>query len=84
MARRPDLVRRHDEDLRRRIQVSNIIHRLHRHLDGEEELSVTRIKAAEILLKKALPDLAQVTHKGDDNAPIKHVFSWGLPEKPQS
>ena len=49
----------HDERTRKKIQVSQIINRLTKHIDGECEMTTTQVRAAEILLKKALPDLSQ-------------------------
>lgn len=45
---------------RKRIQTGQILGRLQRHVNGELELSATQIRAAEILLRKTLPDLANV------------------------
>lgn len=55
---------KHTEITRERIRVGTIISRLHRHVKGELELTATQIRAAEILLKKALPDLTSVEHSG--------------------
>jgi len=51
------------DKVRKRIQVGMIVDRLHRHLEGTLELSPTQIKAAELLLRKTVPDLSamQVT-----------------------
>ena len=56
---------RHDENTRAKIKVGNIITYLQRHLAGECQLSMTQLKAAEILLRKALPDLTSVEHSGE-------------------
>ena len=56
---------RHDEDTRLRIKVGNIITRLQKHVDGEVDMSSTQLKAAEILLRKTLPDLTSVEHSGE-------------------
>ena len=56
---------RHDDNTRAKIKVGNIITYLQRHLHGEVELSATQLKAAEILLRKALPDLTSVEHSGE-------------------
>ncbi len=56
---------RHDAETRLKIQVSNIVTYLYEHLAGNRELSSTQLKAAEILLKKALPDLTSVEHSGE-------------------
>lgn len=51
----------HQEDVRTKIQASQLINVLQNHALGNlEELSPTRLKAIEILLKKTLPDLSQM------------------------
>ena len=62
---------RHQEEVRSKIQTSQLINRLEKHaLDGLE-LSATQIKAIEILLRKNLPDLSQVEISGDPDAPLE-------------
>lgn len=50
----------HQDDVRLKIQASQIINRLQAHLSGEVELSATQLRAAEILLKKSVPDLSAI------------------------
>ena len=52
------------EDHRAKIQTSNLITRLQKGALGEIEVTREQIKAAEILLKKTLPDLKQIEHTG--------------------
>jgi hypothetical protein len=55
-------------DWRDRIRPKLIIAKLMAHLEapaGEEVLSPTQIKAAEILLRKVLPDLKAIEHSGE-------------------
>jgi len=49
---------------RERIKAGKILGRLMRHVEGEIEMSSTQIRAAEILLKKVLPDLSAIEHQG--------------------
>jgi hypothetical protein len=70
MASRKNLY--HHEEVRRKIQTSQLLNRLTAHANGEIELSATQIRAIEILIKKVLPDLSSVTHSGDDDNPIEH------------
>ena len=56
---------RHDENTRLKIKVGNIITCLQKHLFEASKLSPTQLKAAEILLRKALPDLTSVEHSGE-------------------
>ena len=47
----------HDEKTRAKIQTSQIINRLIKLINGEITMSSQQLRAAEILLKKTLPDL---------------------------
>lgn len=49
---------RHDENTRAKIQTSQLINRLYGHVVGKVELSPTQVRAAEVLLRKTLPDLS--------------------------
>ena len=51
------LNRRHQDFVREKIRASQIINHLQNHIDGEVDMSATQLKAAEVLLRKALPDL---------------------------
>lgn len=53
----------HNEQARARIQSSLIIKRLTDHINGDVELSPTQVTAAQILLRKVMPDLS--THHID-------------------
>jgi hypothetical protein len=53
--------RLHQDDVRRKIQASQLINVLQDHaLSGEGEIAPTRLKAIEILLRKSLPDLSAI------------------------
>lgn len=62
----------HQDDVRTKIQVSQLINRLEKHAlsNDETEISASRMKAIEILLRKALPDLSSVELTGDENNPV--------------
>ena len=62
--------------VRQKIQASVLIDRLHKHAEGELEMTPSQIKAAEILLDRSVPKLSQVQHSGDDEQPITHEFRW--------
>jgi hypothetical protein len=67
----------HQEDVRKKIQVSQLLNVLQNHALGEtEELSPTRMKAIEILLRKSMPDMASVTISGDADQPLQHIVTW--------
>jgi hypothetical protein len=76
MAGRP-INKLHQEDVRKKIQVSQLLNVLQNHALGEtEELSPTRMKAIEILLRKSMPDMASVTISGDSEQPLQHIVTW--------
>lgn len=60
----------HPEEVRQKIRTSQLINRLTDFANGKVELSPHQVTAILGLLKKTMPDLATVTHKGDANAPI--------------
>jgi hypothetical protein len=67
------LNRHHTEEIRQKIQASNIIHRLQQHVNGEVELSATQVAAANSLLDRSVPKLSQIQHVGDEEGgPIQH------------
>jgi hypothetical protein len=58
--------------------VAQLINRLTAHASGEVELTPTQVRAIEILLRKALPDLSDM-RLDVDSAPI--TFQFDLPKK---
>jgi hypothetical protein len=67
----------HQEDVRKKIQVSQLLNVLQNHALGiDEDLSPTRMKAIEILLRKSMPDMASVTVSGDSEQPLQHIVTW--------
>lgn len=63
----------HQDEVRARIQTSQLVNRLTDHALGEVELSSTQIRAIEILLKKSIPDLSSVEVSGDEENPLKMI-----------
>lgn len=69
----------HQEDVRLKIKTSQLVNRLQDFaLDGFDpktgapiEIDAQRMKAIEILLRKSLPDLSNVTLAGDADNPIR-------------
>jgi hypothetical protein len=53
------------------IQTHKILKALDKHIDGEREMSNTQVRAAEILLRKVLPDLQGTTLSGDKDNPLQ-------------
>lgn len=54
-------------EARQKIQTTQLINRLQNHGLGKLEMSSTQVRAVEILLKKAVPDLATMVLQGDDD-----------------
>jgi len=51
--------------VRQRIQVGVICDKLAKHIAGKCKMTATQVRAAEILLRKAVPDMASVEHSGE-------------------
>ena len=55
---------KHQDDIREKIQVSNLLTRVHKYAMGEltdDDISSNRLNAIKLLLSKTLPDLSTVT-----------------------
>jgi hypothetical protein len=65
------------DEHRHKIGMSNLISYLRDHAAGKREMSGTQVQAAQILLKKVLPDLAAIEHSGE----VKQTFAVS-PELP--
>lgn len=57
----------HVEVVRRRIRATQLLRRLRKHALGKLEMTATQIKAAEILLRKVVPDTKAIEHTGTVN-----------------
>ena len=64
------------ETWKAKIQAGVILDRLVKHVNGEIEMTASQIKAADILLKKTVPDLARTEVTGADGEPQQHVIKW--------
>ena len=53
------------DEHRRKIGISNLVTYLEDHVAGKREMSATQVQAANILLKKVMPDLAAIDHSGE-------------------
>ena len=63
----------HQEEVKAKIQASQLINRLNNHIDGKVEMSPTQLDAAKFLLNKVIsnaPTDSTVEHKG------KVGFKW--------
>ena len=59
---------RHQDDVRRKIQASQLVNRLTNHALGKLEkkpMDATQVSAALGLLRKCVPDLSAMEHSGD-------------------
>ena len=75
------LRKRHQDEIRSKIQVSQLVNVLTNHALDEKsqtEISPTRMKAIEILLKKSLPDLSSTEITGDSEQPISIKVVTGI------
>jgi hypothetical protein len=74
------LHKRHQEEVRTKIQTSQLVNVLQNHALGlsENEITPTRMKAIELLLKKSLPDLSSTEITGDSEQPVIHKIITGI------
>ena len=66
---------RQQEQTRAAIQTSQLINRLQGFALGEPDIEIDagRLKAIEVLLRKALPDLSSIEISGDEDNPLAVV-----------
>lgn len=72
------LNKHHADEVRAKIQASNIIHRLQQHVNGDIEMSPTQVAAANSLLDRSVAKLQQIQHAGHDGGPLQ--ITWPLPQ----
>lgn len=65
---------------RERIKSGVILSRLEQAALGEIEMTPAALKAAEIVLRKTLPDLARTEVTGDEGGPQELVIRWKEPK----
>lgn len=63
----------HQDDVRAKIQASQLVNRLEKQALGEVELTRNQIDAIKILLGKVLPDLKAIELTGDPDSPVEVV-----------
>ena len=68
----------HTDEIRAKIQASQLINRLTDHAFDKVELSSTQLKAIEILLRKSVHDLSTVQLTGQDGGPVETVIKIEL------
>lgn len=57
------------------IRVSMLMGRLYGHALGDNDMSQSQIKAAQIVLSKLVPDLNRAEHTGEQGGPIEHSLT---------
>ena len=55
----------HDAQTRAKISTSQLVNRLMKHAKGEVKMDHSQVRAAEILLRKTLPDLTATELRGE-------------------
>ena len=73
MAKRKTLF--HTHSVREKIRATQLINRLMDHIDGKITLSSSQVRAIDILLRKILPDLAQIQIAGE----VQHKYVVEVP-----
>ena len=69
----------HQDEVRLKIQASQLINLLQNHaLKADSEISPSRMKAIEILLRKSVPDLTAITLGGDEDNPLNLNMTIGF------
>lgn len=70
---------RHQDLVREKIKVGQIIDRLEKHINGEIELSSAQVQSAKILLDKSISNAPTILG-GDAENPLQ--IAWPLPKSP--
>ncbi len=71
----------HSEHVRLKIKTAQLVNRLQDHAEGKVEMTSSQLKAAEVLLKKTLPDLSAMTVSGDEDRPLINEIRLNLVRK---
>lgn len=61
----------HDDKTKDRIRASQLLNRLNGHALGENEMSMSQIQAAKIVIGKVIPDLKAVELTGKEGGPVE-------------
>lgn len=63
----------HQDDVRTKIQATQLINRLQDHIFNDAEMSKSQVSAALGLLKKSVADLSSVEMTGADGGPVETI-----------
>lgn len=69
---------RHQDEVRAKIQASQLINRLTDHAFGKVTLDASQVRSIEILLRKSLPDLSAIEMTGADGGPVQTTVAVSL------
>jgi hypothetical protein len=69
----------HPDEVRAKIQASQLLNRLHDHAFGKVELTSAQVRSIEVLLKKAIPDLSAVQMSGEGGGAVSIQIVTGVP-----
>ena len=70
------------DEVRQKIQASQLINRLQAHADGKVEMSATQVRAAQILLDKSIPNLVATEISGDADNPLLNEITLRIVDVP--
>jgi hypothetical protein len=65
---------------RGKIRTTSILNALGEHVEGKRKMSATQVSAGLGLLRKVMPDLAQIHGGGDDEKLVIEIRSFPRPE----
>lgn len=69
----------HPDEVRQKIQASQLINRLMKHINSDKPLmDASQVTAATKLLNKVLPDLSTTTLQGDPDKPLSHKIEFTI------
>lgn len=70
---------RHQEDIKSKIKISNIIDRLEKHVAGEIEMTPAQVTSAKILLDKTMSNAPTETiNETEYTGNVKHTFEYSV------
>ena len=69
----------HTDEIRAKIQASQLINRLTDHAFGKVELEPSQVRSIEVLLRKSIPDLSAVQLTGVEGGPVQiEQVGWNV------
>lgn len=69
----------HTDEIRAKIQTSQLINRLTDHAFGKVALEASQVRSIEVLLRKSIPDLSAVTLTGAEGGAVQiEAVGWNV------